>query len=49
MGIDRRIHRDKATWREIFARQEASGLLRSQVLRQKGVKPGGFLRRGGEV
>ena len=44
MGIDRRIHRDKATWREIFARQEASGLLRSQFCRQEGINPGVFRR-----
>lgn len=44
MGTDRRIHRDEATWREIFARQEASGLLSSQFCRQEGINPGVFRR-----
>ena len=44
MGIDRRVHRDEAAWREIFARQEASGLRRSQFCRQEGINPGVFRR-----
>ena len=44
MGIDQRIHRDEATWREIFARQEASGVLRSQFCREEGINPGVFRR-----
>lgn len=44
MGTERRIHRDEATWREIFARQEASGLLQSQFCRQEGIHPGVFRR-----
>ena len=44
MGIDQRIHRDEATWREIFARQEASGLRRSQFCRQEGINSGVFRR-----
>jgi len=44
LGADRRIHRDEATWREIFGRQEASGLRRSQFCRQEGINPGVFRR-----
>lgn len=40
----KRIHRDEATWREIFARHAASGLLRSQFCRQEGINPGVFRR-----
>jgi len=44
MSTERRIHRDEAAWREIFARQEASGLRRSQFCRQEGINPGVFRR-----
>ena len=37
-------HRDEATWREIFARHAASGLLTSQFCRQEGLNPGIFRR-----
>ena len=40
----KRIHRDEATWREIFARHAASGLLMSQFCRQEGINPGIFRR-----
>lgn len=40
----RRIHRDEATWREIFARQVASGLLVSEFCRQEKINPGVFRR-----
>lgn len=40
----KRIHRDEATWREIFARHAASGLLTSQFCRQEGLNPGIFRR-----
>lgn len=39
-----RIHRDEGTWREIFARQEASGLLVSEFCRQESINPGVFRR-----
>jgi hypothetical protein len=40
----KRIHRDEATWREIFARHAASGLLTSQFCRQEAINPGIFRR-----
>jgi transposase-like protein len=40
----KRIHRDEATWREIFARQAASGLLVSEFCRQERINPGIFRR-----
>lgn len=40
----KRVHRDVATWREIFARHAASGLLTSQFCRQEGLNPGIFRR-----
>jgi len=40
----KRIHRDEATWREIFARQRASGLLVSEFCRQEKINPGIFRR-----
>lgn len=40
----KRIRRDEATWREIFARHAASGLLMSQFCRQEGINPGVFRR-----
>jgi hypothetical protein len=40
----RRIHRDEATWREIFARQGASGLLVSEFCRQEKINPGVYRR-----
>lgn len=40
----RRVHRDEATWREIFARQAGSGLLVSQFCRQERLNPGVFRR-----
>jgi len=40
----KRIHRDEATWREIFARHEGSGLLTSQFCRQEGLNPGIYRR-----
>jgi hypothetical protein len=42
--VNRRIHRDEATWREIFARQAASGLLVSEFCRQEKINPGVFRR-----
>lgn len=39
-----RIHRDEATWREIFTRQAASGLLVSEFCRQEKINPGIFRR-----
>lgn len=42
--IRQRVHRDEATWREIFARQAASGLLVSQFCRQEKINPGIFRR-----
>jgi hypothetical protein len=44
MEQGKRIHRDEATWREIFARQAASGLLVSQFCRQEKINPGMFRR-----
>jgi hypothetical protein len=40
----KRIHRDEATWREIFARQRASGLLVSEFCRKEKINPGIFRR-----
>ena len=40
----KRIHRDEATWREIFARQAGSGLLVSEFCRQERINPGIFRR-----
>jgi transposase-like protein len=40
----KRIRRDEAMWREIFARHAASGLLTSQFCRQEGINPGIFRR-----
>jgi hypothetical protein len=40
----KRIRRDAATWREIFARQAASGLLMSEFCRQEKINPGVFRR-----
>lgn len=40
----KRIYRDEATWREIFARQRESGLLVSQFCRQEKINPGIFRR-----
>jgi hypothetical protein len=42
--VSRRVHRDEATWREIFARQVASGLLVSEFCRQEKINPGVFRR-----
>jgi hypothetical protein len=44
MEQGKRIHRDEATWREIFARQAASGLLVSEFCRQEKINPGVFRR-----
>ncbi|MGA7537691.1 MAG: hypothetical protein WBW93_02870 [Steroidobacteraceae bacterium] len=44
MEVRKRIRRDEATWREIFARQAASGLLVSQFCRQEEINPGVFRR-----
>ena len=40
----RRIRRDEATWREIFARHAGSGLLVSEFCRQEKINPGVFRR-----
>jgi hypothetical protein len=39
-----RVYRDEAAWREIFARQAASGLLVSEFCRQEKITPGVYRR-----
>jgi putative transposase len=42
--VRQRVYRDEAAWREIFARQAASGLLISQFCRQEKITPGVYRR-----
>jgi hypothetical protein len=40
----RRIKRSESTWRELFARQEASGTMVQEFCRIEGINPGVFRR-----
>lgn len=44
MEPSRRIKRSEPTWREIFARQAASGLSLLEFCRSEGINPGVFRR-----
>lgn len=40
----RRVRRNEATWRELFRRQERSGLVTAQFCRREGINAGLFRR-----